>query len=70
MKYSGPDVHLRTIVVAAFLSTGVFASARAAQVEVSNPDPVAVLEDAGTIDITFEVTKTGIPTKSQFILVR
>jgi hypothetical protein len=63
MKYGGPDVYLRTILVAAILSTGVFASARAAQVEVSNPATKAVSEDQDTIDILFQLINTGVPDK-------
>jgi PEP-CTERM motif len=63
MKYGGRDVHLRTIVVVALLSTGVLASARAAQVEVSNPDFKAVAESQDTIDIMFGVNNTGVPDK-------
>jgi hypothetical protein len=63
MKYGGPDVRLRMIVIAALMSSGVFASAWAAEVDVSpsNPGNVRVLEDAVTIDIEFTVTNTGMP---------
>jgi hypothetical protein len=63
MKYCGPDARLRSIVVAALLSMGVFASARAAQVEVSNPDFKAVAESQDTVDIVFGVNNTGVPDK-------
>jgi hypothetical protein len=63
MKYFGTDVRLRSIVVAALLSTGVLASARAGQVEVSNPDFKAVTESQDTIDIMFGVNNTGVPDK-------
>ena len=62
MKSGGPDVHLRMIVIVALMSSRVFASAWAAQVDVSpSTGNVGVLEDAGTIDIEFTVTNTGMP---------
>jgi hypothetical protein len=66
MKYGGPDVHLRTIVVTALMSSSVFASAWAAQVEVTPNAPahLVVLEDAGTVDVEFTVTNTGKPSFS------
>jgi hypothetical protein len=39
MKYGGLDARLRTIVVAALMSSSVFASAWAVQVEVSRNCP-------------------------------
>lgn len=61
MKNFGPIISLRRIVVAALLSTGVFASARAAQVEVNIPPMAFVPESQETVDIMFAVNNTGVP---------
>jgi hypothetical protein len=63
MKHGGHDFCLRWIVTLALLSTGVCASARSGQVEVSNPAIRYVAEDADTIDILFDVINTGVPDK-------
>jgi hypothetical protein len=63
MKYFGANVRLRWIVVAALLSTGVPASARAGQVEVGGPRSEIVSESADALDVTFFVNNTGLPDK-------
>jgi hypothetical protein len=51
------------IVVAALLSTGLFASAQADQVAIGGPRYVAVGESQDTLDVTFLVNNTGVPDK-------
>jgi hypothetical protein len=63
MKYFGPNVRLRWIVVAAFLSTGVLASARADQVVLGGPGSKDALESQDALDVTFLVNNTGLPDK-------
>jgi hypothetical protein len=63
MKYFGPNVRLRWIVVAALLSTGVLASARADQVALGGPRFEAVSESQDAIDVRFLVNNTGLPDK-------